>query len=61
MIVTSALLMLVIHWVLGSRVRNAEAKELTDEIAHGARTLRLGVLVVSALAMVCVVILKNLH
>jgi uncharacterized membrane protein len=58
---TSALLMLVIHFVLGSRVRTAEAKGLTDEIANGARTLQLGVLVVSALAIVCVVILKNLH
>jgi protoporphyrinogen IX oxidase len=58
---TVALAMLALHFVLGSRVRGAEANGLTDEAAKGARALQLGVLVCAALAVLFVIVLKNLH
>lgn len=56
---TVAIVMLALHFVLGSRVRGAEANGLTDDVAAGARGLQLGVLIAAALAVVFVVVLKN--
>ncbi len=56
---TVAIVMLALHFVLGSRVRAAEASGLTDDAARSARTLQIGVLLAAALAVVFVVVLKN--
>jgi uncharacterized membrane protein len=58
---TVAIVMLALHFVLGSRVRAAESAGLTDEAARGARSLQLGVLASAALAVFFVIVLKNLH
>lgn len=58
---TVAIVMLALHFVLGSRVRAAEASGLTDEAANGARAIQLGVLVSAALAVGAVIVLKNWH
>ena len=57
---TLALVMLALHFVLGARVRAAEAAGRTDGVAPQMRVLQLGVLVAAALAVVCVVVLKSL-
>lgn len=56
-----AIVMLALHFVLGSRVRSAESNGLTDDVARGARSLQLGVLAASALAVFFVIVLKNLR
>lgn len=56
---TAAIVMLALHFVLGSRVRAAEAGGLTDDAARSARALQLGVLAAAALAVGFVVVLKN--
>ena len=55
-----ALGMLVLHFVLGARVRAAEAAGRTDVVAPQMRALQLGVLVVSALTVTCVIVLKSM-
>lgn len=57
---TAAIVMLALHFVLGSKVRTAEATGLTDDIARGFRSLQLGVLACAAAAVTFVVVLKNL-
>ena len=56
---TVAIVMLALHFVLGSRVRGAEVSGLTDEAANGARAIQLGVLVSAALPVGAVIVLKN--
>ena len=58
---TLALVMLALHFVLGARVRAAEAAGRTDGVAPQMRVLQLGVLVTAALAVVCVIVLKALR
>lgn len=55
---TAAIAMLALHFVLGSRVRAAEANGLTDDAARSARNLQLAVLVITAVAVFCVVVLR---
>lgn len=57
---TMALIMLALHFVLGARVRAAEAAGRTDGVASQMRLLQLGVLITAALAVFCVLVLKNL-
>lgn len=56
---TMALVMLALHFVLGARVRAAEAAGRTDGVAPQVRLLQVGVLITAALAVVCVIIVKN--
>ena len=58
---TLALVMLALHFVLGARVRAAEAAGRTDGVAPQMRVLQLGVFVTAALAVVCVIVLKSLR
>lgn len=58
---TLALVMLALHFVLGARVRSAEAAGRTDGVAPQMRVLQLGVLVAAALAVLCVIVLKSLR
>lgn len=55
---TMALVMLALHFVLGARVRAAEAAGRTDGVAPQMRLLQLGVLVTAALAVLFVMVLK---
>lgn len=56
---TAALVMLGLHFMLGARVRAAEASGLTDEAAQSARGLQLAVLAVAALTVGFVVVMKS--
>jgi len=58
---TLALVMLALHFVLGARVRAADAAGRTDGVAPQMRVLQLGVLATAALAVICVIVLKSLH
>lgn len=58
---TLALVMLALHFVLGARVRAAEAAGRTDGVAPQMRALQLGVLVTAALAVFCVIVLKTVR
>ena len=58
---TLALVMLALHFVLGARVRTAEDAGRTDGVAPQMRVLQLGVLVTAALAVLSVIVLKNLR
>ena len=55
---TLALVILALHFVLGARVRAAEAAGRTDGVAPQMRALQLAVLVAAALAVGCVIVLK---
>lgn len=57
---TAALVLLGVHFVLGGRVRKAEAQGLSDEIAGSMRALQLAVLGLSAAAVFCAVVWKAL-
>lgn len=54
----AALALLAVHFVLGARVKSAQSQGLTDEVAAGARTLQLGVLLLATLSVAFVVVLK---
>jgi protoporphyrinogen IX oxidase len=58
---TLGLVMLALHFVLGARVRAAEAAGRTDGVAPQMRALQLGVLVTAALAVFSVIVLKALR
>ena len=57
----AALVMLALHFVLGARVRGAEAQGLNDDTARSMRGLQVGVLVVAALAVAFVIVIKALR
>lgn len=56
---TAVLVMLALHFTLGSKVRAAEANGLTDEAAGSARALQIGVLVAAALAVGSIIAMKH--
>jgi len=56
---TAALAMLGLHFVLGRRVRAAEASGIDEQSAGAMRSLQLGVLGAAAAAVTFVVVLKS--
>ncbi len=58
---TLALVMLALHFVLGARVRAADAAGRTDAVAPQMRLLQVAVLATAGLAVFCVIVLKSLH
>lgn len=53
---TAVVVLLALHFVLGARVRHAESKGLTDDVANGVRLVQLGTLVAATLAVACVTV-----
>ncbi|MBI5515288.1 MAG: CopD family protein [Deltaproteobacteria bacterium] len=58
---TAALGVLAVHFLLGTRVRKAEAQGLTDDVARSMRALQLGALLLSTVAVVFIVVWKGLR
>jgi uncharacterized membrane protein len=58
---TAAIVMLALHFVIGARVRGAEAQGLNDDAARSMRGLQLGVLLAALGAVLTVVVQKNWH
>lgn len=56
---TAALAMLALHFVLGARVRAAEASGVDEKSAGAMRSLQVGVLLAAAAAVTFVIVLKG--